>query len=141
MVEGKKKIAVREGLYRIPSSPGDKGYLIASKCKDCGECFHPQREVCLNCYSTNLEEVALSRKGKVWTYTIARQTYPGAPLTTPFIVAQVELPEHVTVMSNITDCALDAVKIGMDVELYFWKVRDDENGNEVIAYAFRPITS
>jgi len=141
MVEGKKKVPVKECLYRIPSVSEEKGYLIGSKCRECGECFHPPRMICLNCYSKDMEQVALSTKGKIWAYTIARQTYPGAPLTAPFIVGLIELPEKVVVMSNITDCDLNAVKIGMDVELYFWKVREDTEGNEVIAYAFRPITT
>ena len=132
-----KKIPIKEGLFKVPSD-GEKGYLIGSRCKRCGEHFYPKRAVCANCYSQEMEDVALSRRGKIFTYTIARTGYPGTPVTPPFITGQVELPEGVQVLSLITDVDLDKVKIGTEVELYFWKTGEDEEGNEVMAYAFRP---
>jgi len=118
---------------------GEQGYLIGSRCKKCGDYFYPKRAICANCYSEEMEEVALSTRGKIHTYTIARTSYPGLPLTAPFITGQVELPEQVQVLSLITGIDFDQVKIGTDVELYFWKVREDEEGNEVMAFAFKPV--
>lgn len=138
--EGKKKLPVKEGLFKVPTD-GEKGHLIGSKCKKCGEHFYPTRAVCPNCYSQEMEEVALGTRGKIYTYTIARTSYPGTPLTAPFITGQVELPEKVQALSLITDIDFEAVKIGTDVELYFWKVREDEEGNEVMAFAFRPVSA
>ena len=138
MVETGKNVPVKEGLYKIPTSQEEEGYLIGSRCKSCGNYFHPPRQICVNCYSEDSEEISLSTKGKIWAYTIARQTVPGTPLTAPYIIGQVKLPEEVVVSSLITDCDLEAVRIGMDVKLYFWKVREDAEGNEVIAYAFKP---
>lgn len=132
----KKKVPIKEGVFDL-----EKSRLIGSRCKKCGDCFHPKRAVCANCYSEELEEVLLGTRGKLSTYTIARTSYPWTPLVPPFITAQVKLPEDVLAMSLISDCDLDAVRIGMDVELYFWKVREDEEGNEVMAYAFKPITA
>ena len=136
--EAKKRVPVKEGLFKVPTD-GEKGYLIGSRCKKCGHCFHPKREVCPNCYSEDMEEVALGTRGKIFTFTIARTGYPGTPLTPPFITGMVELPEKVNVLTLITDIDFEAVKIGMDVELYFWKVREDEEGNEFMAFAFRPV--
>ncbi len=133
-----KKIPIKEGLFKVPSD-GEKGYLIGSRCKRCGEHFYPKRAVCANCYSQEMEDVALSRRGKIFTYTIARTSYPMMPLVAPFITGQVELQEKVQVLSLITGIDFDAVKIGTDVELYFWKVREDEEGNEVTAFAFKPV--
>ena len=39
-----------------------------------------------------------------------------------------------------TDLDLDKVEIGAEVSLYFWKVADDDQGNELMAYAFRPVS-
>ena len=58
--EVKKKIPIKEGLFKPPSN-GDQGYLVGNKCKACGEYFHPKRVVCANCYSEDLEDIALSR--------------------------------------------------------------------------------
>ncbi|MBE0414961.1 MAG: Zn-ribbon domain-containing OB-fold protein [Dehalococcoidia bacterium] len=138
--EAKKKVPIKEGLFKVHTDE-EEGYLIGSRCKKCGEYFHPKRVVCANCYSEDMDEVALSTRGKIFTYTIARTSYPGTPLTAPFITAHVELPEKVSVISLITDIDLDKVKVGMEVELYFWKAREDGEGNEVMAYAFRPVSN
>ena len=134
----KKQVPVKEGLFKLPSDK-EPGFLIGSKCRACGEYFHPLRVVCANCFSEDLEEVALSRRGWIYTYTIGRTSYPGMPVTAPFITAQVELPERLQVLSLITGLDIDKVKIGMEVELYFWKIAESEEGNELMGYAFRPV--
>lgn len=137
--EGKKRVPVKEDLFKVPTD-GEKGHLIGSRCKKCGDYFYPKRTVCANCYSEEMEEVALSTRGKIYTFTIARTSYPMTPLVAPFIVGEVKLPEEVLTLSLITDIDFEAVKIGMDVELYFWKVSEDE-GNEYMAFAFRPVST
>ena len=136
--ETKEQLAFKEGLYRLPDHEKD-GSLLGSKCLDCGECFHPKRHVCLNCYSKNLEEIDLSKRGKISTWTITRISYPGAPVTAPFVTARVELPEKVQILSHITDIDLDSVKVGDEVELFFWKTGNDVDGKDIMAYAFKPI--
>ena len=138
--EAKKKVPIKEGLFRLPSDK-EPGSLMGSRCKACGEVFHPPRVVCANCYSEDLEAVALSRRGRIYTYTVGRIAPPGAPVTAPFITAQVELMEKVQVVSLITGLDIDRVKIGTEVELYFWKAGENEDGNELMAYAFRPPSS
>ena len=133
----KKRVPIKEGLFKVPTD-GEPGHLIAGRCSACGEYFHPKRVVCANCYSEDQEEVALNNRGKIYSYTIVRTTYPGAPVTAPFVTAQLKMPEGVTVLSLITDIDLDKIEIGTEVELYFWKTGDDDQGNEVMAYAFRP---
>jgi len=137
--EAKKRMPIKEGLFKVPTD-GEKGHLIGSRCKKCGDCFFPMRAVCAGCFCEEMEEVALGTQGKIYTFTVARTGYPGTPLTPPFITGQVELPEKVNVLSLITDIDFEAVKIGMDVELYFWRVREDEEGNEFMAFAFRPVS-
>ena len=137
--EARKRIPVKEGLYKPPVSDEDKGYLIGSKCRSCGTHAYPKRAVCLSCYSEDQEEVPLSTRGKIWTYTVARQGYPMMPLVAPFICAQVVLPEKATCLSLVSDLDFDQVKIGMDVELYFWKVQTDSEGNDVMAFGFKPV--
>ena len=136
--EEKKRIPFKEGLYALPGD-GREGHLIGSRCRSCGEYFHPKRVVCAKCYSEDQEEVALSKRGAIFTYTIARVAYPGTPVTPPFVTAQVELPEKVQVLSLITDIDMNNVKIGAEVGLYFWKTGEDSEGNEIVAYAFRPV--
>ena len=135
----KRRVAVKGGVYRLATSPGEKDHLIGCRCKGCGQYFFPKRLACPFCYGQEMEEVTLSERGKVWSYTVARQTYPGTMLTPPFAVARVELPEKVYATSLLTGVDFDSIRIGLDVELYFFKVTEDEE-REVVAFAFRPVS-
>ncbi len=55
---------------------------------------------------------------------------------TPYILALVELEEGPKVMSQIVDCKPEEVKIGLNVEVCFRKLfEQDEEG--VISYGFK----
>jgi uncharacterized OB-fold protein len=134
----KGRVPVKPGLYSLPSE-SEPGHLIGTRCGACGEHFHPQRRICPICFSRDTSPVALGSRGTIFTYTIARSTWPGMPLKAPFVSALISLPEGAQVFSLVTGVDFDAAQIGMEVELYFWKVFEDQNGNEVTAYAFKPI--
>jgi len=134
----KKQIPVKEGLWRTP--PDEEPYLIGSKCPSCGEIVFPKMQVCLNCQEQNVEEVKLSRRGKIYTVTVVMQQPPlyyKGPV--PYALGYVELPEGVRLETLYTDCGPDSLEIGMDVELVVEKLYDDDEGNELITYKFRPI--
>ena len=134
----KKQILVKEGLWRAP--PGEESYLIGSKCPSCGEIVFPKMQVCPSCQAQNVEEVKLSRKGKIYTVTVVMQQPPlyyRGPV--PYALGYVELPEGVRLETLYTDCDPDSLEIGMDVELVIEKAYDDDEGNELITYKFRPI--
>jgi uncharacterized OB-fold protein len=133
----KRVVPLRDGLFRIPESPGEKPALIASRCPRCGEHFFPKRAVCLACGQIGLDEAYLTGPGKIWTFTIARMTPPGSLLEAPYVVAQVELPEKVIVQSVLSDCDVESVRCDMPVELVLEKVKEDDEGNDVVAFKFR----
>jgi len=133
----KRVVPLREGIFRIPTSPGEKSTLIASRCPRCGEHFFPKRAICLACGQVGLEEAYLTGPGKIWTFTIARMTPPGSLIEAPYVVAQVELPERVIVTSVLSDCDVDSVRVDMPVELVLEKVKEDDEGNDVVAFKFR----
>lgn len=138
--EHHQRIPIKEGLFVYDEMTGN-GYLIGSRCKVCGEYFHPKRVVCLSCYSEELEEIRLSNRGKIVTYTTVMSSYPGAPVKAPFVTAQVELAEKIQLPALIVDATQTDLRIGTPVELCFWSAGKDEQGNELIAYGFRPCMS
>jgi uncharacterized OB-fold protein len=115
----------------------EKPALIASRCPRCGEYFFPKRAICLACGQVGLDEAYLTGPGKIWTFTIARMTPPGSLIEAPYVVAQVELPERVIVTSVLSDCDVDSVRVDMPVELVLEKVKEDAEGNDVVAFKFR----
>lgn len=134
-----RKVPLRGAYLRFSPSPGDAPALEGSRCSECGEHFYPPREVCLNCSREGLERLALSRRGRLWTYTVARMAPPGALMTPPYIIAQVELPEGVLIQTVLTDIDPASVRIGMPLELVVEKARTDAEGNEVMTFKFRPL--
>ena len=133
----RRVVPLRDGLFRIPTGPGEKSALIASRCARCGEHFFPKRAICLACGQVGLEEAYLTGPGRIWTFTVAGMTPPGSLIEAPYVVAQVELPERVIVTSVLSDCDVDSVRVDMPVELVLEKVKEDEEGNDVVAFKFR----
>jgi uncharacterized OB-fold protein len=132
-------VSLNERLFRLDDSKGGCPVLIGGRCPDCGHHFFPRRAICPGCGRGDLESADLSGTGKIWTYTIAHQTPPGAVVQSPHIIAQVELPELVIITSLITGCKPEDAQVGMEVEIVPVKVQEDEEGRDVFAFAFQPI--
>ena len=128
------QVPIKGARLRLGESPA----LMGSRCPQCGEHFYPPRYVCLNCYQEGLEEVALSTRGELWTFTIARAALPGTLMTPPYVIAQVRLPEGVSLATVLTDVDPDAVRIGMPLEMVVEKASVDSEGNDVMTFKFRP---
>lgn len=132
--EGEVK-PIAEGLFTIPSSQEEKPHLIGTKCRSCGTFFFP-REICCNaCFSEDMEDVLLSNRGKLYSFTIVRQrpmAYTG-PL--PYAIGLVDLPEGTRVMSLLAG-DFERFKLDMDVEMILEPISE---GDDVVVYKFRPV--
>jgi len=128
------QVPIKGARLRLGESPA----LMGSRCPQCREHFYPPRYVCLNCYHEGLEEVALSTRGELWTFTIARAALPGTLMTPPYVIAQVRLPEGVSVATVLTDVDPEAVRIGMPLDMVVEKASVDSEGNDVMTFKFRP---
>ena len=103
-----------------------EGKLLIKKCSACAEPHFYPRTHCPFCFSDKTEWVEASGNGTVYTYSVMRR----APV--PYAIAYVTLAEGPTVMSNIVDCDLDAIKIGQAVRLVF---KPTEGGPPVPMFA------
>jgi len=128
---------------------GDQPALLGRRCLVCGTtAFPPTLRSCPNpgCSSDDLEEVALSRRGRIWSYTDARYQPPPpyVPSTDPyepFAIAAVELAEErLVVLGQVAaGYGLDDLKVGGSAELVVetLEVRD---GIERLIWRWRPVT-
>jgi uncharacterized OB-fold protein len=57
----------------------------------------------------------------------------------PFPIAEVQFPEGIAIIGQMTGCKYENLKIGMEVEMVVDKLFQDEQGNEVVGWKFRPI--
>ncbi len=137
-----KQVPIREGLLTMPLSPLKQVHLAGSKCHFCGEVSLGKRSTCPNCGHNDIEELALSQRGKLWTYTVIRHRppgdYKGPEPFVPFGLGLVELPEGIQVLAPI-DGDIEKLSIGMQLELEAYNLYDNEEGNKVIAFKFKPI--
>ena len=136
----KKQVPVREGLWTITTSPSDKPQLIASKCPKCGEIYFPTNRVCVNCQNGHMNNIKLSRRGKIYALsviTLPPAGYYKGPV--PFCVGWVHLPDGIRVNSLLFSNDLWSLKIGQEVELVIEKLQDDEEGNEIMGFGFAPV--
>jgi uncharacterized OB-fold protein len=140
MVNSKnKRIPVREELFVMSSPPDSKPRLIGGKCLSCGEIIFPKPKICPNCQEENIEEIKLSRKGRIFSSTVVmQQPRPFYKGPVPYGLGFVELPEGVRIETLFTGCDPEILKIGMGVELVIETLYEDDVGNTLITYKFRP---
>jgi uncharacterized OB-fold protein len=139
VAENTKQVSIKEDLWTNPSSPDEIPQLIGSRCLVCGEVFFPKTKMCVNCQSRKLKETRLGPRGKIYSFTVVMQRPPEyykGPV--PYAVGFVELPQGVRIETLFTNCNFEDLKIGMDVEMVIEKLHEDEEGNEILTYKFRP---
>jgi uncharacterized protein len=136
----KKQLPVLPGLVHEPAGPDERPYLQGSKCKTCGRVFFPRVHVCSTCMSPDtMESIALSGRGTIDTFSVVHVAPMG--FKAPYIQAFINLPEGPRIFSLITGCDPlgNDLRDGAPVELVIDKIREDEKGNDLIGYKFRPI--
>jgi uncharacterized OB-fold protein len=99
---------------------GADGHLCFLRCSDCGYYIHPPAPVCGKCLSREFAPENVSGEAVVHTFTINHHPWiPG--FDPPYVVAIVEIAEQegMRLMTNIVNCEIDDVHIGMKVKVCF----------------------
>ena len=132
-------IPFKQGVMHLGSLDANDGYLIGSKCRDCGAVAFPKRVVCHRCLGENVAEIPLSKRGKLASFTVAWAAPEG--IKPPVILGYIDLPEGVRVFSMLTGCPpeRDALQPGQEMELTFEELKTDADGNQVVAFKFQPV--
>ncbi len=122
--------------------------LLGTRCTACGTVFFPREETfCRSplCQGTEFEEVELSRRGRLWSYT-SNSYQPPAPFVPPtepyqpFAIAAVELErERMVVLGQVVaGVGVDGLEVGMEMELVLDTLNEDAE-NEYIVYKWKPV--
>src|SRR5579875_2272298 len=140
----KTKVAAVEGWFTLdPVAPA----LLGSKCRACGTYAFPAETLqCRNpeCQSTAFDQVELSRRGTVWSYTDARYQppppYVAAEPYEPFTLAAVELAkEKMVVLGQVVPGVTVAdLHVGDQVELVLGTLYEDDD-HEYLVWKWRPV--
>ena len=110
------------------------GELRVQRCTACARLHFPPSILCPHCLAEGGEWVALSGRGRIYSFIIVhRPQHPAFFEDVPYNVAIIELDEGIRLHSTIRDCPNDELSIGMPVEVVFDRVND-----EVTLPRFRP---
>lgn len=90
------------------------GVLRIKRCKACGKVHWYPRLLCPHCMSDQTEWMAASGQASLYSFSVLRRG-AGAP----YAIAYVTLDEGVTLLSNVVDCDLDALRIGDRLRVVF----------------------
>ena len=116
--------------------------LIGNKCGICNKTFFPPKEACPYCRRKSIgkmNEFKFCGKGEVITYTIIHTAPEFFQKQIPYIIAFVKLNEGPKITTQIVDCEINHVKIGMKVESTFRKIQEDGyTGALYYGYKFKP---
>src|SRR5215469_6287008 len=63
------RVPIEQGFFRIPDDPAEPPRLLGSRCPSCGETFFPRRLVCAKCLHEGTEDIELSTRGTIHTWT------------------------------------------------------------------------
>ena len=89
------------------------GRLLIKRCTACNQPHYYPRTICPFCQSDRTEWQQASGRGTIYSFSVMRR------VPAPYALAYVTLDEGVTMMTNIVDCDLDAIRIGQAVQVVF----------------------
>lgn len=89
------------------------GILKLRRCTECARVHWYPRALCPFCMG-DTEWIPASGHGTIYSVTVTRKAGP-----VPYALAYVKLEEGVTLLTNIVDCDLDALRIGDRVRVTF----------------------
>lgn len=135
-----KRVLIGQHLFTLPGTLSEEPRLIGSKCNNCGEVVFPAQTGCPNCCSEGMTEILMGPRGKLFSFSNVCMPVPtGYRGPVPYGVGLVDLPEGARVVAHLTESDPAKLKIGMDMVLVIGRLFDDEEGNEVIGFEFKPL--
>jgi len=145
MSAAKQRVPAIEGWFRMDEA---EPRLLGVRCRACRTCYFPKEAFCRNpsCGGAELEEVPLSRRGRLWSWTDNRYA-PPPPFVAkepfePYTVAAVELEAEKMVVLGQVVAGVDATRfrVGQEMELVLDTLFEDE-ARQYVVWKWRPVRS
>ena len=129
----------------ISTWPDEQPQLLGSRCSACGATTFPVQERCPRCSAAPMSDLPLPRRGTLVAWT-TQGFPPGPPYAgptgkafTPFGVGLVQLDDVIRVESRLTEGDPAKLRFGMEVVLTMVPLTTDDEGNEILTFAFQPV--
>ena len=139
------EVDVRKPLPAITSEAkpfwdaAPQNQLVMQHCNDCGAWVWTPRPLCNECGSERIEWTPMSGRGEIYSFTVIRQVVGRAASQAfaqdiPYVIAWVDLDEGPRMITNIVNCPVDQVQLGMKVSVVF-----EQASKDVWLPKFKPI--
>jgi len=126
--------------YRLPSpiaNPENKAFLEAAQnnqlvlkhCNACKEVHYYPRTICPHCGSNDTTWVKSVGLGEIYSYTVMRRG-----VEVPFAMAYVRLNEGISILTHLTHCDFDSIRVGQKVKVVFQETQDGQK-----THLFEPV--
>jgi uncharacterized OB-fold protein len=126
---------VHDGLFEIDADGAL--HLVGGYSPSSGRYHFPLLDTCPYTGATDVERVRLSGDATVWAWTAVTAPPPGYEGTVPFGFGVVELTkEQLRVVTRLTESDPGALSFGQPVHAVADVLHADEDGNDVITWAF-----
>ena len=94
----------------------EKGKVMGTYCRDCGQKFFPPRADCCFCLANNMEWFEVSGKGKLLTYSKLKYAPVGFEADLPYFIAVVDYGEYKVFGRIAADVPEEELKIGLEMK-------------------------
>lgn len=128
--------AVHDGLFRLDADGSVR--LLGGYSPSSGKHHFPVLPACPYTGADDVEPVELSNHGTLWGWTAVTAAPPGYDGVVPFGFGVVELPEGLRVITRITESDPARLEFGQPMRLVVAPLHTDDDGTEVVTYAFEP---
>ncbi|MFZ2173479.1 MAG: OB-fold domain-containing protein [Rhodococcus sp. (in: high G+C Gram-positive bacteria)] len=130
----------------VSTWPAENPQLIGTRCDDCGATTWPRQARCPRCSGPDMSELLLPRRGTLVAWTtqgfVPKLPYAGgdtAETFKPFAFGLVQLGDVVRVEARLTEDDFSKLRPGMELALTFVPFYTDEDGTEIVTWAFQPV--
>lgn len=131
---------MQKPIAEVFTWPSDEPELLGSRCEACGATTFPAQSRCPRGDRGTMTEVRLPRRGTLVSWT-TQGFPPVVPFAgeVPFGVGLVQLGDVVRVESRLATADPEELDFGMEVELTVVPFATDEDGDEIVTFAFQPV--
>jgi hypothetical protein len=109
-----------------------RGELLIQRCCGCASLWHPPRPMCPKCHGVALKPDRMSGRGVVYSWAMPIHPFPHG-FAAPPIVALIDLEEGPRIVSNVQGVDPQAMRAGLDVEVFF-----EPTDGDLAVPVFRP---
>ena len=117
----------------------DNKKIMGTRCPTCNLVYVPARSACRDCFGELSEWVEVSQKGTLLTYTVAYQSNPIQPVSTPIVYGIVQLDGADTgFVHMLGEVDPEKLKVGTKVKAVF-KPKKERQGSILDIKYFKPL--